>query len=71
MPFYKIYYSCALQSYKKLTKEITSNDAVGKRDEFMRRVFRWFGTYLAWIPDDKAKCSRDGRGEICETHLIL
>jgi hypothetical protein len=35
----------------------------GKSDTFMLRAFRWFGSYLAWIPDDKAKVSRDGRGK--------
>lgn len=34
----------------------------GKSDAFMLEAFRWFGTYLAWVPDDKAKSSRDGRG---------
>lgn len=35
----------------------------GKSDSFMLSAFRWFGSYLAWIPDDKAKVSRDGRGK--------
>ena len=35
----------------------------GKSDSFMLDAFRWFGTYLAWIPDEFAKTSRDGRGD--------
>ena len=28
----------------------------------MLNAFKWFGTYLAWIPDERAKVSKDGRG---------
>ena len=38
--------------------------SVGKSDTFMLDAFRWFGTYLAWIPDEFAKTSIDGRGTI-------
>lgn len=41
---------------------------LGKSDTFMLAAFRWFGTYLAWVPDDKAKSSRDGRGDVI--HLV-
>ena len=34
----------------------------GKSDLFMLNAFKWFGTYLAWIPDERAKVSKDGRG---------
>ena len=35
---------------------------LGKSDLFMLNAFKWFGTYLAWIPDERAKVSKDGRG---------
>jgi hypothetical protein len=44
---------------------------LGKSDDFMRDVFRWFGSYLAWIPDDKAKISRDGRGRNCGLLCVM
>ena len=44
---------------------------LGKSDDFMRDVFRWFGSYLAWIPDDKAKSSRDGRGRNCDLLFVM
>jgi hypothetical protein len=35
----------------------------GKDDDFMlKEAFQWFGSYLAWIPDDYALTSDDGRG---------
>lgn len=42
----------------------------GKSNSFMLRAFRWFGSYLAWIPDDKAKISRDGRGKLIYMNQI-
>lgn len=51
--------------------KISLNDMIGKSDDFMRDVFRWFGSYLAWIPDDKAKCSRDGRGRNCDPNFAI
>ena len=37
----------------------------------MLNAFRWFGTYLAWIPDEFAKTSIDGRGIIKIEKLLI
>ena len=37
----------------------------------MLNAFRWFGTYLAWIPDEFAKTSIDGRGIINIKRLLI